>query len=112
MDPMARIATGLGAVRGRTVRERKGEVFGRALKELGCGIHGLGAGAWNKHNASEPGYMSDLRVGHWSAFFFGSSVVHVPQKTADFGNVRNRPNMRPIPAWQCELHSARIAAQW
>ena len=34
-----------------------------------------------------------------------------PQKTADFGN-KESASLRPISAWQCDLHSARIAAQW
>ena len=37
--------------------------------------------------------------------------THVPQETADFDNTEIG-DMSPIPALQCALHSARIAAPW
>ena len=36
----------------------------------------------------------------------------MPQKTADSGNTESASRWRPILASQCDLHSARIAAQW
>ena len=40
--------------------------------------------------------------------------VHVPHKTADFGNMESAESAtcRRILARQCELHGARVAAQW
>ena len=40
------------------------------------------------------------------------SQTHVSQKTADVSHQGSATPWGPIPAWQCDLHSGTLTAQW